>query len=122
MLLIFTSEKIMCFMELLFKKKPRGTIKRQFVSSCGVKNFDIGCLPKACTILATSLNELILGECDNPDEYPEKFLFFYKPTTLDSKTLPFPIYKYIAVKFAMVVIHSNSLHFKIIPLSYAKPS
>ncbi|CAH1429863.1 unnamed protein product, partial [Lactuca virosa] len=96
--------------------------KRQFVPSCGANNFDIGCLPKACTILATSLNGLILGECDNPDEYQTKFLFVCKPTTLDNKTLPFTIYKYIAVKFAMVVMRSNPLHFKIIRLSYAKPS
>ncbi|CAH1416421.1 unnamed protein product [Lactuca virosa] len=51
--------------------------KRQFVPSCGAKNFDIGCLPNACTTLATSLNGLILDECDNLDEYPEMFLFVY---------------------------------------------
>lgn len=110
-------------MVLLFnKKKPWGTIERQFVPSCGAKNFDIGCIPKAFTILATSLNRLIVGECDNRDEYPNKFLFVCKPTTLDAKSLPFPIYKYIAVKFAMVVMRSNPLHFKIIRLSYAEPS
>ncbi|CAH1449829.1 unnamed protein product [Lactuca virosa] len=102
------------------QKKVWGSIERKFVSSCGSINFDIGCIPNSCTILATSLNRLILGECDCPDEYPEKFLFICKPTTLDCRTLPFPIYKYIAVKFAMVVMRSNPLHFKIIRLSYAE--
>ncbi|CAI9284009.1 unnamed protein product [Lactuca saligna] len=96
--------------------------KRHFVPSSGAKNFDIGCLPKAFTILATALNKLIFGECDNADEYPNKFLFVCKPTTLDAKSLSFSIYKYIAVKFAMVVTRSNPLHFKIILLSYAEPS
>nr|KAJ0214329.1 hypothetical protein LSAT_V11C400162590 [Lactuca sativa] len=79
------------------QKKPWGTIERQFVPLSGAKSFGIGCLPKAFTILATSLNRLIVGECDNRDEYPNKFLFVCKPTTLDAKSLPFPIYKYIAV-------------------------
>ncbi|CAH1447378.1 unnamed protein product [Lactuca virosa] len=102
------------------QKKVWGSIERKFVSSCGSINFDIGCIPNSCTILATSLNGLILGECDCSDEYPEKFLFICKPTTLDCRTLPFSIYKYIAVKFAMVVMRSNPFHFKIIRLSYAE--
>ncbi|CAH1444855.1 unnamed protein product [Lactuca virosa] len=104
------------------QKKAWGPIERKFISSCGSINFDIGCIPNSCTILATSWNGLILGECDCPDEYPEKFLFICKPTTLDCRTLPFPIYKYIAVKFAMVVMCSNPLQFKIIRLSYEESS
>nr|KAJ0217840.1 hypothetical protein LSAT_V11C300126830 [Lactuca sativa] len=36
--------------------------------------------------------------------------FVFKPTTLNVKSLPFPNSKYVAVKFAMIVMSSKLLH------------
>nr|KAJ0187134.1 hypothetical protein LSAT_V11C900492670 [Lactuca sativa] len=68
------------------------------------KSFDSSCIPNSCRILASSLCGLIVGECDNGDEYPEIYLFICKATTLDCKLLLFPISKYTTVKFAIVVM------------------
>ncbi|CAI9272768.1 unnamed protein product [Lactuca saligna] len=56
------------------------------------------------------------------DEYVSKILFVIKPTTSDAKWIPFPTSEYTATNFALVVISSNPLHFKVIRLSYTKPS
>ncbi|CAI9284981.1 unnamed protein product [Lactuca saligna] len=71
---------------------------------------------------ASSLCGLLLLESYDPDEYVSKILFVIKPTTSDAKWIPFPTSEYTATKFALVVISSNPLHFKVIRLSYTKPS
>nr|KAJ0199636.1 hypothetical protein LSAT_V11C600301280 [Lactuca sativa] len=60
------------------KKNHGGTVERQFVPSCGEKSFDISCIPNSSSILAYSLCGLIVGECDNRDEYPKKLYLFVK--------------------------------------------
>nr|KAJ0213325.1 hypothetical protein LSAT_V11C400221190 [Lactuca sativa] len=67
------------------KKNPWANIEDQFIPASGGKNLDLDCLPNTCTILASSLCGIILCECYNPDEYIVKFLFVFKPTTLDAK-------------------------------------
>ncbi|CAI9271111.1 unnamed protein product [Lactuca saligna] len=47
----------------------------------------------------------------------QRIYFFIKPTTSDAKWIPFPTSEYTATKFALVVISSNPLHFKVIRLS-----
>nr|KAJ0204541.1 hypothetical protein LSAT_V11C500252230 [Lactuca sativa] len=56
------------------------------------------------------------------NEYVSKMLFVIKPTTTNFKWIPSPTSEYTATKFALVVIGSNPLHFKVIRLSYTKPS
>nr|KAJ0204375.1 hypothetical protein LSAT_V11C500233420 [Lactuca sativa] len=104
------------------QKKPWRNIERQFLPSFGSNNHDIDWLPHTCTILASSLCGLLLYECYDPDEYVSKILFVIKPTTSDAKWIPFPTSEYTATNFALVVISSNPLHFKVIRLSYTKPS
>ncbi|CAH1445086.1 unnamed protein product [Lactuca virosa] len=96
--------------------------ERQFLPSSGSNNHGINWLPHTCTILASSLCGLLLVESYDPDEYVSKILFVIKPTTSDAKWIPFPTSEYTATKFALVVISSNPLHFKVIRLSYTKPS
>ncbi|CAI9297152.1 unnamed protein product [Lactuca saligna] len=98
-----------------------GTIK-QLCAEGECNNHDIDWLPHTCTILASSLCGLLLYESYDPDEYVSKILFVIKPTTSDAKWIPFPTSEYTATKFALVVISSNPLHFKVIRLSYTKPS
>nr|KAJ0228042.1 hypothetical protein LSAT_V11C100042800 [Lactuca sativa] len=58
------------FEKLTYKKNFLNLYKRRnnvvfgviFIPSCGGKNFDIGCLTNSCTILASSLCGLIVGE------------------------------------------------------------
>nr|KAJ0221497.1 hypothetical protein LSAT_V11C200094940 [Lactuca sativa] len=95
---------------------------RQFVPSSGTNNVHIDWLPHTCTILASSMCGLLLAESYDPDEYVSKILFVIKPTTTYAKWIPFPTSEYTATKFALVVISSNPLHFKVIRLSYTKPS
>nr|KAJ0221869.1 hypothetical protein LSAT_V11C200065050 [Lactuca sativa] len=113
----------MWFVELLFnKKKPWRNIEHQFLPSFGSNNHDINWLPHTCTILTSSLCGLLFFESYDPDEYVSKILFVIKPMTSDAKWIPFPTSEYTATKFALVVISSNPLHFKVIRLSYTKPS
>ncbi|CAH1441411.1 unnamed protein product [Lactuca virosa] len=122
MFFITTTVEIMSFVELSFnKKKPWRNIERQFVPSSASNNLDIDWLPHTYTISASSLCGLLVESYD-PNEYVSKILFVIKPTTTDFKWIPFPISEYTTVKFALVVISSNSLHFKVIRLSYIKPS
>nr|KAJ0187897.1 hypothetical protein LSAT_V11C900492680 [Lactuca sativa] len=67
------------------QKKPWGTVKRQFVPSCVEKSFDISCIPNS--LLVNVIMEMNIQK---------SFYFFRKATTLDCKSLPFPISKYTA--------------------------
>ncbi|CAI9284697.1 unnamed protein product [Lactuca saligna] len=107
---------------IIVKKKPWRNIERQFLPSFGSNKHDINWLPHTCTILASSLCGLLLFEYYDPDEYVSKILFVIKPTTSNAKWIPFLTSEYTATKFALVVISSNPLHFKVIRLSYTKSS
>nr|KAJ0224722.1 hypothetical protein LSAT_V11C100036400 [Lactuca sativa] len=72
-------------------------------------------------ILASFLCGL-LAESYDPNEYISKLLFVLKPTTTNAKWILFSNSEYTAVKFALVVISSNPLHFKVIRLSYTMSS
>nr|KAJ0211873.1 hypothetical protein LSAT_V11C400218380 [Lactuca sativa] len=112
----------MWFVELSFNKKTWGNIERQFVPSSASNNLDIDWLPHTCMILASSLCGLLLVESYDPNEYISKLLFVIKPTTIDAKWIPFLSSEYTAVKFALVAISLNPLHFKVIRLSYTMSS
>lgn len=122
MFFITTTVEIMWFVELSFNKETMEKYRASFLPSFGSNNHDINWLPHTCTILASSLCGLLLFESYDPDEYVSKILFVIKPTTSDAKWIPFPTSEYTATKFALVVISSNPLHFKVIRLSYTKPS
>nr|KAJ0196248.1 hypothetical protein LSAT_V11C700348430 [Lactuca sativa] len=80
--------------------------------------------PSSSNALKTPSSQTIQrnSHVKNPNEYVSKILFVIKPITIDAKWIPFPTSEYTTEKFALVVICSNPLHFKVIRLSYTKPS